>query len=151
MGFSGNMDETFVRELLMDHYNNSKHRGVLEDPDLEAKATNPSCVGPTHLAGDHVTIQVKLDGMTLQSVRFGGSGCTMSQAAASITLDLAEGKSMEEVKALSALEIQELIGITLSPARLECAELALRALRAGIRQYEHPDEEQSSPEEVCKR
>ena len=80
------MDKKFVQELLGDHSRNPRNYGELPEPDIEAEMTNPQCVGPTHPEGDRVRIQATLsdDESTVETVRFTGDGCTLSQAAASL-------------------------------------------------------------------
>ena len=145
------MDDMFVRELLLEYYHSSKHRGALEHADLTGRATNPVCVGPTHQTGDSVVVQVKLNGHTIQSIKFTGSGCTMSQAAASVTLDLAEGKTTEKAKLLSVKDIEEVLGMTLTPSRMQCAELALRALKSAIRVHENPEDALPPQKGTCQQ
>ena len=76
------MDNTFVRELLADHSRNPRKYGELPDPDIEAEMTNRQCVGPTHPQGDRVKLQATLsdDSTIVETVRFTGDGCTLSQA-----------------------------------------------------------------------
>ncbi|HWV23217.1 MAG TPA: iron-sulfur cluster assembly scaffold protein, partial [Thermomicrobiales bacterium] len=68
-------------------------------------------------------------------------GCAISQASASILTELVDGMSLDEVKAFSKDDLLEEIGIELSPARLKCALLSLKVLKAGVYGVEHLDEE----------
>lgn len=81
------MDDRLVRELLTDHSRNPRHYGELPNPDLEWETENPQCVGPSHPEGDQIRIEVSLSNDTprvVDSVRFTGDGCTLSQATASL-------------------------------------------------------------------
>lgn len=131
----GDMDETFVRELLADHQRNPRNYGQLPDPDIIYQTENPQCVGPTHPEGDQVTLQVRLsqnDPPIVKAVRFTGTGCTLSQAGASLITEQMVGTPVKEVLAWDAETIQDLVGMDLTPSRLQCAELALAAFRQGI-------------------
>jgi acylphosphatase len=65
----------------------------------------------------------------LAKVSFEGSGCTISQAAADIAAELAEGKSTDNVAALRVVDVLRQLGAT---ARLDCAGLGLRTLQQAV-------------------
>lgn len=132
------MDDAFVRELLADHSRNPRNYGQLPDPDIDWQTDNPQCVGPTHPEGDQVRLQATLsqdDTPFVQSVRFTGTGCTLSQGAASLLTEQIVGTPVEEVVAWDSNAIEELVGIDLTPSRLQCAELALVAFRQGLAEH----------------
>lgn len=136
------MDDGFVRELLADHQRNPRNYGQLEDPDFERQTENPQCVGPTHPEGDQVTLQVNFsedDPPVVEAVRFTGAGCTLSQAAASLLTEQMVGTPVDEVLAWDGESIEDLVGMELTPARLQCAELALVAIRQAFRDLELDD------------
>ena len=128
------MDKKFVQELLGDHSRNPRNYGELPEPDIEAEMTNPQCVGPTHPEGDRVRIQATLtdDESTVETVRFTGDGCTLSQAAASLLSTEMIGGSVSEVNEWDAEYIEERVGMELTPSRLQCAELILTAFRQAL-------------------
>jgi nitrogen fixation NifU-like protein len=63
--------------------------------------------------------------------KFSGRGCAISQASADLLLEHIQGKSLEDVKALSKQDVLDLLGIELGPVRLKCALLPLKVLKAG--------------------
>jgi nitrogen fixation NifU-like protein len=128
------MDKKFVQELLGDHSRNPRNYGELPEPDIEAEMTNPQCVGPTHPEGDRVRIQATLsdDESTVETVRFTGDGCTLSQAAASLISAEMIGASVSEISEWDAEFIEERVGMELTPSRLQCAELILTAFRQAL-------------------
>jgi len=128
------MDKKFVQELLGDHSRNPRNYGELPEPDIEAEMTNPQCVGPTHPEGDRVRIQATLsdDESTVETVRFTGDGCTLSQAAASLISAEMIGASVSEISEWDAEYIEERVGMELTPSRLQCAELILTAFRQAL-------------------
>jgi nitrogen fixation protein NifU and related proteins len=111
------------REQILDHYRNPRNHGTLDDPDATFEDTNPLC-------GDRVRIDVKLDGERIADIRFSGRGCAISQAAASMLTELAKGQTIEEVRALTKEDVLEEIGIPISAARIKCALLPLKVLKA---------------------
>jgi nitrogen fixation NifU-like protein len=68
----------------------------------------------------------------VSEVRFSGRGCAISQAAASILTEMVENQTLDDVKALTKDDLLEELGVPISPARMKCALLGLKALKAGI-------------------
>jgi nitrogen fixation NifU-like protein len=146
------MDDAFVRELLADHSRNPRNRGALADPDVDARAENPQCVGPTHPEGDQVRVTATLsdgDPPVVEAVRFTGSGCTLSQATASLLSERMVGTPVPEVKQWDGETLEATVGMDLTPSRLRCAELLLVAFRTGVGEFESDeaddDNERRSP------
>ena len=120
-------DESFYREVILDHYKNPRGHGVLEDPDAEADGKNPLC-------GDEVSIYVAFgdDGESIDEVKFAGRGCAISQAATSMLTEMVQGRTATEVAGLDKDELLEEIGIPLTPIRLKCAMLGLTTLKVAL-------------------
>ncbi|QFU84703.1 iron-sulfur cluster assembly scaffold protein [Natronorubrum aibiense] len=133
------MNNSFVRELLADHSRNPRHYGELSSPDLEWQTDNPQCVGPTHPEGDQVTLTATLSEDTppvVETVRFTGRGCTLSQATASLLTERMIGESVADILEWDSETLEELVGMDLTPSRLKCAELALMAFRKAVETHE---------------
>ncbi len=115
------------REVILDHYKNPHGHGVIEDPDAEADGQNPLC-------GDEVSIYVSFgeDGETINEVKFSGRGCAISQAATSMLMDMATGRTATEVATMDKDELLEEIAIPLTPVRLKCALLGLTTLKVAL-------------------
>lgn len=129
------MDDALVRELLADHSGNPRNYGVLTDPDVDRRAENPQCVGPTHPEGDQVRVTATLsddDPPVVETVRFTGRGCTLSQATASLLTERLHGTPVTELAEWDGETLEGLVGMDLTPSRLKCAELALVAFRGGL-------------------
>ena len=119
--------DQLYREVILDHYKNPRSHGLLEAADAQAEGQNPLC-------GDEVTISLKFagDGETIEDIRFEGRGCAISQAATSMLTDIVKGKTAAQVAALPKEELQEEIGIQLTPIRLKCAMLGLTTLKVAL-------------------
>lgn len=126
--------DSIYREVILDHYQNPRHRGTLDPHDYSYEDSNPLC-------GDEVRIDVRVKDGAVDEIAFSGQGCAISQASASILMELVEGKPLDEVKQLGKEELLEEIGIELSPARLKCALLSLKVLKAGIYGIDHANTE----------
>lgn len=118
------MDDLY-RELIIDRYQNPLYRGELEPNDITFEDDNPLC-------GDHVRIDIRLDGNDrVSEAAFSGRGCAISQASADLLVEEIIGKPLDEVKKLTKEDVLDLLGIQLGPVRLKCALLSLKVLKAG--------------------
>lgn len=126
--------DSIYREIILDHYQNPRNRGILDPNDFTYEDNNPLC-------GDEIRIDVRVKDGAVNDVAFSGQGCAISQASASILMELVEGKSLDEVKIIGKEELLEELGIELSPARLKCALLSLKVLKAGLYGIDKANEE----------
>lgn len=117
--------DDFYRQNILDHYQNPRNWGTLDHPDVSAEDSNPLC-------GDRIRMDLVLKDGKVTDVKFSGSGCSISRAAASMLTEEVRGKTLEEVKALGRDDVLEMLGIELGPVRLKCALLALKTLKVGI-------------------
>lgn len=127
------MDSSFYREQIIDLYEHPLNYGTLEPNDFSYEEDNPLC-------GDVIRMDVRLDDeQRIADVKWSGDGCAISQASASLLTDEIRGLTLDEVKEFPKERILELIGVPLSMARVKCALLSLKVLKAGA--YGLPDPE----------
>lgn len=131
MSFGG---DSIYREIILDHYQNPRNRGTLDPNDYTYEDSNPLC-------GDEVRIDVRVRDGAVDEIVFSGQGCAISQASASILMELVEGKGLDAVKVLDKDELLGELGIDLSPARLKCALLSLKVLKAALYGIDHANDE----------
>jgi nitrogen fixation NifU-like protein len=118
------MDDLY-RQVIVERYKDPLYRGELNPHDLSFEDENPLC-------GDHIRIDLRLDADgRVSEAAFSGHGCAISQASADLLLESIQGKTLDEVRALSKQDILDLLGIELGPVRLKCALLPLKVLKAG--------------------
>ena len=128
------MSSDLYREQIIDLYENPLNYGELDPHDFTYEEDNPLC-------GDVIRIDVRLDDDgRVAGIRWRGDGCAISQASASLLTEEIKGKTLEEVKAFPKERLLELIGVPLSMARVKCALLALKVLKAGAYGLPDPDE-----------
>ena len=128
------MSGEMYREQIIDLYENPLNTGNLNPHDFSYEEDNPLC-------GDVVRIDVRLDAEgRVAAVAWEGDGCAISQASASLLTDEVKGMTIEEVKAFPSERLLELLGIPLSMARVKCALLALKVLKAGAYGIPSPEE-----------
>jgi nitrogen fixation NifU-like protein len=116
-------------DLLLDHFRHPRNYGSLVAPDVSNEKFNPLC-------GDRIRIELKLDRATIAEARFKGDGCAISTAAASLLTELITGASLEAVAALTDDQLIARLESDIQPARIQCATLALEALRAGLKIFQ---------------
>lgn len=130
-------------EFILDHYENPRNRGALQGADIAMKGGNPGC-------GDVVTLYLRIDpeSRQIEEITFVGEGCTISQAAASLTTMKVKGRPLAEVRTLRAPDLLEDLGESVLRTRRRCATLALHTLRAALTSYlqAHPTLAALSPE-----
>jgi nitrogen fixation NifU-like protein len=146
---SGDLADLY-RDLILDHSRRRRGEGPLEAADAEHHELNPTC-------GDEITVRIRLDPSrtTVESMRWEGSGCSISMASASVLAERAEGMSIAGVSQLidgfrsmmrsrGAGEPDEDLlgdgiafhGVAKYVMRVKCAMLAWVALEACVRQSE---------------
>ena len=127
------MDRQLQIQILLDHYQRPRHRGALEDADVEMPGGNPGC-------GDVVTVYLKGAGdhEHLEDVAYEGEGCTISMAASSMLLEQVhnEDLTMNQVLEMDYNEMIEQLGRQIVASRPRCATLGLGTLKAAIRKYQ---------------
>ena len=127
------MDRQLQIQILLDHYQRPRHRGTLEDADVQIPGGNPGC-------GDVVTLYLKgaEDHEHIADVSYEGEGCTISMAASSMLLEqIVEGNlTMAEVLEMDYNEMIEQLGRQVVASRPKCATLGLGTLKAAIRKYQ---------------
>ncbi len=115
------------QEKILDHYKRPRNFGHLEHPDLEGAESNPLC-------GDKIRLELRLDPSrkTVDDVRFSGEGCAISVASASMLTARIKGKPLSEISRLHRKDVEEMLGIPLSPVRVKCALTSLKALAEAL-------------------
>ncbi|MGI9059392.1 MAG: iron-sulfur cluster assembly scaffold protein [Ktedonobacteraceae bacterium] len=123
------MDRQEAIEFLMDHYENPRNNGPLDNPDVSLSGGNPGCA-------DVITMQARFgkDGK-VEAVNWEGEGCTISRAAASYVTEITQGMTAEEIEQMSFEDLVEQLGRELVMTRPTCATLALGTLKKGVHDY----------------
>ncbi len=130
--------EDLYREIIIERYKRPKFRGRVEHPDIVYEDENPLC-------GDHIHIEVRLDDQgRVQEARFEGEGCAISIAATDLLLESIQGMHIDELKALPKEHVFDLLGLKLSPARVKCALLGFKVLKAGVYGLGEPQKDPAS-------
>lgn len=139
---------SLYQEVILDHNRNPRNFRQIPDATSHVFGRNPLC-------GDEVTVYVKMKGDVVDDVSFGGRGCAISKASASLMTSAVKGKTRAEVRDLydrfhalvtsspvsaatpraddkSLGRLAVLGGVARFPARVKCATLAWHALQSAI-------------------
>jgi len=117
-------------EIVMEHFQNPRNVGRIEDPDGKAIEGSPAC-------GDMVAVYLKIDDEThrIEDIKFESYGCASNIATGSIITEMAKGKTIEEAKEITWQEASDALG-GLPPVKTHCSILAVDGLQAAIQNYE---------------
>lgn len=116
-------------DLIMEHYEDPINWGSMEDADVVQKIGNPGCA-------DVITVYLKINGEgNVERISFEGEGCTLSMAGTSMVMEMVEGKTLEEVRAIPLDAVIEILGRELAMTRPKCSTLGLNAVRFGLDKY----------------
>ena len=119
------MTPDIYRETILDHYRHPRNYGDLPNANAHARDSNVLC-------GDVVEMQLRIHANKIEEARFRGEGCAISIATASMLTEFSKGKSISEIKGLGNKELIKLLGTDPGPARIECAILGLKVMKAAI-------------------
>jgi nitrogen fixation NifU-like protein len=133
------------QEVILDHSRHPRHYGPLAGASHKAEGYNPLC-------GDKVTVYLKLDADgRVADIGFEGKGCAISQASASMMVDMLKGRTAadaeklmqgflhlvkgEDASGLSEDDRERLDvmgGISEFPMRVKCATLAWHTYKNAV-------------------
>jgi len=119
------MSKDIYKETILDHYRHPRNYGDLTSANGQAKDANNLC-------GDVIEMQLKIGNGRVKDIRFKGKGCAISQASASMLTEVAKGKTLDEIKALSKSDVLNLLGIDPGPTRIKCALLGLKVIKLAV-------------------
>ncbi len=114
-------------EKVMDHFENPRNVGKLEDADGIGEVGNARC-------GDIMRMYIKVSDGIITDVKFNTFGCGSAIATSSMATELIKGKPIEEALALSNKAVVEALD-GLPAYKLHCSVLAEQAVRAAVLDY----------------
>lgn len=141
------------QEIILDHYKRPRNFGTLGNADVIVEEENPYC-------GDHIVLNLKIDGERISDIRFSGKGCAISQASASMMTEKVKGMKLEEAMKFAEdfrkmmrgekpfppegelEDLDALRGVREFPVRVKCATLAWDLLQHSLAQVLKPQKEE---------
>ena len=90
------MDQKIKREIILDHYQNPRGKGLIDDTSyLMSNTNNDSCI-------DEINLMAKIDDNKITDIRFDGEACAICTSSTSIMIETLKGKNIEESKEIIA-------------------------------------------------
>jgi len=142
------MADDLYKEHILDHAQNPRNFGpptlALRKGEmiLRVREANSSC-------GDLIEMYVTVkDKKEVVDVRFKGVGCAISTAAASLLTEAMKNEKWRigNAKKFTDEDMVEMMGIEISPTRMKCVLLPLRALKKALAENEKLKIDPPAPE-----
>ncbi len=123
------MDRDELMALMLDHYENPRNSGTIENAEAFHEGVNTSC-------GDIVKMYLKINEQNIvDGVKFEGEGCILSQAGASMMTEIVLGKKIEEIEELGPEAITDIIGTDIALTRPKCTTLGLMTIKLALKEW----------------
>lgn len=114
-------------EKVMDHFENPRNVGTIQNPDGYGKVGSPTC-------GDVMEIFLKIENDIIVDVKFRTFGCASAIATSSISTEMIMGKKVSEALELTNKAVAKALD-GLPPAKMHCSVLAEEAIKEAIENY----------------
>jgi nitrogen fixation NifU-like protein len=114
-------------DLVIEHFQNPRNVGTLENPDGVGKVGSPVC-------GDMMEFQIKVEDGRIVDVRYRTFGCGAAIASSSIASEMVKGMTLDEAERLTNEDVARALG-GLPEQKIHCSNLAADALHAAIEDY----------------
>jgi len=111
-------------EKVMDHFNNPRNVGVIDDADGVGEVGNPVC-------GDVMKITIAVSDDKIDDVKFQTLGCGAAIATSSIVTEMAKGMTIQDAVKISKQQVADELG-GLPPAKMHCSVLATDGLKRAV-------------------
>ncbi len=105
---------------LLDHFQNPRHPGEVENPDVTIEVENPVC-------GDILRFTAKVADGRIVDIKFKAKGCVPAMACGSALAELVRGRTVEVARELKITELIHKVG-GLPQASSHAGQLAIDAL-----------------------
>lgn len=127
-------------DKVMDHFNNPRNVGEIEDADGVGEVGNPVC-------GDIMKMFLKIEDDVIKDIKFKTFGCGAAVATSSMVSELAKEKNLDEALEISNKKVAEALD-GLPDQKMHCSNLAAEALHNAIEDYRSSDEKDAQEDET---
>ena len=115
-------------EKVMDHFNNPRNVGEIENPSGVGTVGNAKC-------GDIMRMYFDIDKQgVIRDVKFKTFGCGAAVATSSMATELVKGKTVQEALTVTNKAVMEALD-GLPPVKVHCSLLAEEAIHAALWDY----------------
>jgi nitrogen fixation NifU-like protein len=112
-------------DVIRERFRNPRFRGRLPAATASFEDVNPLC-------GDRIAIDCRLEADRLVEARHHGDCCAICGASADILVEIALGRTAEELRALQPADLLERLEADIRPTRLKCVTLPLGVLHGAL-------------------
>jgi nitrogen fixation NifU-like protein len=121
-------ESNMYSEKVMDHFNNPRNVGEIEDASGVGTVGNAKC-------GDIMRMYLNIDeNGIIQDVKFKTFGCGAAVATSSMATELVKGKTVQEAMQVTNKAVCEALD-GLPPVKVHCSLLAEEAIHAALWDY----------------
>lgn len=125
------MNNDFLyEENILEHYRNPKNK-------IEKDLAVCSCVGfgENVDCGDNAELYLDVKDGEVINVNWSGNGCAISQAGVSMMTEKIKNEKLniEDLKLWTPAVIYDLLGVKISPSRVNCALLSYKCLESALK------------------
>ena len=114
-------------EKVMDHFQNPRNVGKMDDADGIGEIGNAKC-------GDIMKMYIKVKDNVITDVKFNTFGCGSAIATSSMATEMIKGKTIDEALTLSNKAVVEALD-GLPANKIHCSVLAEQAVKAAVKDY----------------
>lgn len=114
---------------VIQHFQHPKNMRAMKNPDVQAEERNIVC-------GDITKIYLKINGNKIKALSFETMGCVAAISTSSVITEIAKGKTLAQAEKISYNDVVKELG-QLPPAKIHCADLAIKTLRKAIEKYKN--------------
>ncbi len=127
-------------EKVMEHFQNPRNVGVIENADGVGQVGNPVC-------GDMMSFYIKVKDNRIEDVKFQTFGCGAAIAVSSMVSEMAMGKTLEDALKITNKSVAEELG-GLPKNKLHCSNLGADALHKAIENYKEKQKAKAEEKEA---
>lgn len=124
-------------KIVVDHFQNPRNVGAMENPDGYGKVGSPVC-------GDLMEVCLRIQDGLIADVRFRTFGCGAAIASASMASEMVKGRPLQAAADLTDEQVAAALG-GLPEAKMHCSNLAATALHVALQDYNNKHSEPTVP------
>jgi len=113
---------------VMDHFQNPRNAGDMEDPSCVGLARNSDC-------GDLLKLYLRIEGERIVDAKFKTYGCGAAIASSSKLTEMLIGRTLDDAAALRNTDVADALG-GLPPHKVHCSVLAQQATAAALTDWQ---------------
>ncbi|MEE9224025.1 MAG: Fe-S cluster assembly scaffold protein NifU [Thermoplasmata archaeon] len=117
---------------VIEHFQNPKNMGEIEDADAVGEVGNPVC-------GDVMKIYIKVKDDRITQIGWKTMGCAAAIATSSMISELAEGITLDEAMKITKKDVSDALE-GLPPIKQHCSNLAADGLHKAVENYRKKQE-----------